>query len=103
MTKDSGFQFASSSRPTRERVGLNVDGTNVADGTNAMAAVKTIVAAEAAGVRQIWTNQTPWSPDVLTTFAAAGSKNIYNTLRNVDRANLSTSSTDPGSAGSCFI
>jgi F420-dependent oxidoreductase-like protein len=74
VTKDSGFQFASSSRPTRERVGLNVDGTNVTDGTNAAAAVKTIVAAEAAGVRHIWTNQAPWSPDVLTTFAAAAAK-----------------------------
>ena len=43
MTKDSGFQVPSSMRPTRERVGL------VVDGTNAAAAVKTIAAAEAAG------------------------------------------------------
>jgi F420-dependent oxidoreductase-like protein len=68
MTKDSGFQVPSSLRPTRERVGL------VVDGTNAAAAVKTIVAAEAAGVRQIWMVQSPWSPDILTTFAAAAAK-----------------------------
>ena len=68
MTKDSGFQVPSSLRPTRERVGLNVDGANAA------AAVKTIAAAEAAGVRQIWMNQTPWSPDALTTFAATTTK-----------------------------
>src|SRR6266496_1666547 len=68
VTKDSGFQVRSSLRPTRERVGL------VVDGTNAAAAVKTIAAAEAAGVRQIWMVQSPWSPDILTTFAAAAAK-----------------------------
>ena len=68
VTKDSGFQVPSSLRPTRERVGL------VVDGTNAAAAVKTIAAAEAAGVRQIWMVQSPWSPDILTTFAAAAAK-----------------------------
>jgi F420-dependent oxidoreductase-like protein len=68
VTKDSGFQVPSSLSPTRERVGL------VVDGTNAAAAVKTIVAAEAAGVRQIWMVQAPWSPDPLTTFAAAATK-----------------------------
>jgi alkanesulfonate monooxygenase SsuD/methylene tetrahydromethanopterin reductase-like flavin-dependent oxidoreductase (luciferase family) len=65
VTKDSGFQVPSSLRPTRERVGL------VVDGTNAAAAVKTIAAAEAAGVRQIWVVQSHWSPDTLTTLAAA--------------------------------
>jgi alkanesulfonate monooxygenase SsuD/methylene tetrahydromethanopterin reductase-like flavin-dependent oxidoreductase (luciferase family) len=65
VTKDSGFQVAQSRRPTRERVGLIVDGANAA------AAVNTIAAAEAAGVRQIWMVQPPWSPDILTTFAAA--------------------------------
>ena len=40
------------------------------DGANAAAAVNTIAAAEAAGVRQIWMVQPPWSPDILTTFAA---------------------------------
>lgn len=65
VTKDSGFQVPSSLRPTRERIGLIVDGTNAA------AAVNTIAAAEAAGVRQIWMGQHPWSPDILTTFAAA--------------------------------
>jgi alkanesulfonate monooxygenase SsuD/methylene tetrahydromethanopterin reductase-like flavin-dependent oxidoreductase (luciferase family) len=44
------------------------------DGNNAAAAVKTIVAAEAAGVRQIWMVQPPNWPDVLTTFAAAAIK-----------------------------
>jgi alkanesulfonate monooxygenase SsuD/methylene tetrahydromethanopterin reductase-like flavin-dependent oxidoreductase (luciferase family) len=65
VTKNSGFQVPSSLRPTRERIGL------VVDGTNAAAAVKTIAAAEAAGVGQIWMVQSPWSPDALTTFAAA--------------------------------
>jgi alkanesulfonate monooxygenase SsuD/methylene tetrahydromethanopterin reductase-like flavin-dependent oxidoreductase (luciferase family) len=68
VTKDLGFQVPSSLRPIRERVGLNVDGANAA------AAVNTIAAAEAAGVRQIWMNQVPWSPDILTTFAAAATK-----------------------------
>jgi alkanesulfonate monooxygenase SsuD/methylene tetrahydromethanopterin reductase-like flavin-dependent oxidoreductase (luciferase family) len=71
MTKeDLGFQVSPSRLLpiTRERVGL------VVDGTNAAAAIKTIAAAEAAGVRQIWMVQPPWSPDVLTTFAAAATK-----------------------------
>jgi F420-dependent oxidoreductase-like protein len=53
---------------TAERVGL------VIDGTNAAAAVKTIAAAEAAGVRQIWMAQPPFWPDTLTTLAAAATK-----------------------------
>jgi F420-dependent oxidoreductase-like protein len=65
VTRDSGSQFYTSGQPTRERVGL------VIDGSNAEVAVKTIVAAEDAGVRQIWMNQPPVWPDVLTTFAAA--------------------------------
>jgi F420-dependent oxidoreductase-like protein len=56
---------ASSQRPARERVGLAVSGINAA------AAVSTIVAAEAAGVRQTWMIQTPPNPDTLTIFAAA--------------------------------
>ena len=69
MTKDSGLQVSPSRLPTtRERVGL------VVDGTNAAVATKTIVAAEAAGVQQIWMVQPPWSPDVLTTLAAAATK-----------------------------
>ena len=47
MSNNTGPQV-SSSRPARERVGLIVDGANSA------AAVNTIVAAEDAGVRQIW-------------------------------------------------
>src|SRR5689334_12147614 len=54
--------------PTRERVGL------VVHGSNAAIAVKTIVAAEAAGVRQIWMAQPPVLPDVLTMFAAAATR-----------------------------
>jgi len=68
VTKDSGYRVLSSLRPTRERIGLIVDGTNAA------AAVKTIVAAEGAGVRQIWMGQPPFWPDALTTFAAAATK-----------------------------
>ncbi len=52
-------------RPTRERVGLAVYGTDAAE------AVSTIIAAEAAGVRQVWMTQTPPAPDTLTLFAAA--------------------------------
>jgi F420-dependent oxidoreductase-like protein len=58
----------SSLPPTRERVGL------VVHGSNAAVAVKTIVAAEAAGVRQIWMAQPPVLPDVLTMFAAAATR-----------------------------
>jgi F420-dependent oxidoreductase-like protein len=65
VTRDSGSQVYTSEQPTRERVGL------VMDGSNAEVAVKTIVAAEDVGVRQIWMTQPPWWPDVLTTFAAA--------------------------------
>ena len=68
MTKYSDLQLSSSRRPTRERVGLIVNGTNAA------AAIKTIAAAETAGVQQIWMTNTPWFPDVLTTLAAAAIK-----------------------------
>ena len=68
MTKDSDLQVSSSRRPTRERIGLIVNGTNAA------AAIKTIAAAETAGVQQIWMVQPPSSPDVLTTLAAAAIK-----------------------------
>ena len=68
MTNSENPQVVSSSRPIRERVGLIVDGANAA------AAVKTIVAAEDAGVRQIWMGQPPNLPDALTTFAAAAAK-----------------------------
>jgi F420-dependent oxidoreductase-like protein len=68
VTKDSGLQVSPSRPPTRERVGL------VIDGTNAAATVKTIAAVEAAGVRQIWMTQPPFWPDTLTTLAAAAIK-----------------------------
>jgi F420-dependent oxidoreductase-like protein len=65
--KDSGLQVRPS-RSIRERVGL------VVDGINAAAAAKTIAAAEAAGVGQIWMVQPPSWPDTLTTLAAAATK-----------------------------
>ena len=64
MTNNKSPQVASNPRPIRERVGLIVDGANAAT------AVKTIVTAESAGVRQIWMAQPPNLPDALTTFAA---------------------------------
>jgi alkanesulfonate monooxygenase SsuD/methylene tetrahydromethanopterin reductase-like flavin-dependent oxidoreductase (luciferase family) len=51
--------------PARERVGL------VTNALDAATIVRTIVAAEAAGVRQIWNTQSPLEADILTTFAAA--------------------------------
>ncbi len=68
MTKDSDLQVSPSRRPTRERIGLIVNGTNAA------AAIKTITAAETAGVQQIWMGQPPSSPDVLIILAAAAIK-----------------------------
>jgi alkanesulfonate monooxygenase SsuD/methylene tetrahydromethanopterin reductase-like flavin-dependent oxidoreductase (luciferase family) len=53
--------------PTRERVGLVMSGY---PGTDAATLVKTVVAAEAAGVRQVWSTQSPVR-DTLTAFAAA--------------------------------
>lgn len=52
-------------RPVRERVGL------VVSGVDAQAAVADIVAADTAGVQQIWMTQSTPTPDTLTTFAAA--------------------------------
>jgi len=54
-----------SSLPLRERVGL------VINGPDAATVVKTIVAAEDAGVRQVWSTLGPLAADSLTTFAAA--------------------------------
>jgi F420-dependent oxidoreductase-like protein len=55
----------SSQLSARERVGL------VISGTDTLAAVSAIVAAEAAGVRQVWMTQGGPSPDTLTLFVAA--------------------------------
>ncbi len=49
----------------RERVGL------VIDSSHATTAIKSIIDAEAAGVRQVWTTQGPQAADALTAFAAA--------------------------------
>ena len=68
MTKNSDLQVSPSRRPTRERIGLIVNGANAA------AVIKTIAAAETAGVQQIWMTNTPWFPDVLTILAAAAIK-----------------------------
>ena len=59
---------ASMQRPIRERVGLLVSGMDAA------VAASTIVAAEAAGVRQIWMTQSTPLPDSLTIFAAAAAR-----------------------------
>jgi F420-dependent oxidoreductase-like protein len=55
-------------RVARDRVGLALSGADAA------AAVANIVAAEAAGVRQVWMTQTPSAPDTLTLFAAAATE-----------------------------
>jgi F420-dependent oxidoreductase-like protein len=68
MSSGKNYQADSSSRPIRERVGLGIDGSN------SVSAVKSIVAAEDAGVRQIWMTQLPTWPDTLTTLAAAAEK-----------------------------
>lgn len=60
----------SSLRPTRERIGLIVDGSNAA------VAVKTIVAAEAARVRQIWMAQSPFLARV-NSFEGVKSADVY--------------------------
>ena len=52
-------------RPIRERVGL------VVYGSDAAAAVRHIIAAEAAGVHQVWMTQRTPAPDTMTLFAAA--------------------------------
>lgn len=54
--------------PTRERVGLAVARLDAA------ALVETIVAAEEAGVRQVWSTQSPLQVDTMTVFAAALSR-----------------------------
>lgn len=55
----------SAQKPLKERIGL------VVSGVDTKAAVTAIVAAEAAGVQQIWMTQSTPLPDTLTTFAAA--------------------------------
>ena len=55
-------------QPVRERVGM------VVYGRDAAAAASTIVAAEAAGVRQVWMTQVTPAPDTLILFAAAAAR-----------------------------
>jgi alkanesulfonate monooxygenase SsuD/methylene tetrahydromethanopterin reductase-like flavin-dependent oxidoreductase (luciferase family) len=68
--RDSAIEgsFSGHHQSLRERVGL------VVDDVNAAAAVTTITTAEAAGVRQIWMTQSPFSPDTTTIFASAAAK-----------------------------
>ncbi len=54
--------------PLRERIGL------VIDSVNAKETIQSIVEAEKAGVRQIWTTQGPGSVDALTVFAVAATQ-----------------------------
>src|SRR5260370_30677216 len=56
---------ASTQRPARERVGV------VVYGTDSGAVASAIVAAEAAGVRQVWMTQGTPAPDTLTIYAAS--------------------------------
>jgi len=65
MQKDNTTSVTPAQRTTRERVGL------VVSGVDAQAAVAAIVAAERAGVQQIWMTQSTPAPDTLTIFAAA--------------------------------
>ena len=53
---------------TRERIGLSIAATTSSE------AIAAIVAAEKAGVRQVWMNQGGLSPDTLTIFAAAAAQ-----------------------------
>jgi F420-dependent oxidoreductase-like protein len=52
-------------RPYRDRIGLSVPTFNAA------ATLQTIVAAEEAGLAQVWAIQVPPAPDILSMFAAA--------------------------------
>ncbi len=67
MQKDT----PSEQRSIRDRVGLAVSGATAKE------AVATIIAAEAAGVQQVWMTQGTPSPDDLTLFAAAAVQTSY--------------------------
>jgi F420-dependent oxidoreductase-like protein len=56
------------SLPLVERIGLTINTVNAGD------AIKAIIDAEKAGVRQIWTTQGPTTLDALTIFAVAATK-----------------------------
>ncbi len=65
--KDTALSVSQQPLPrlTRDRVGL------VVSGTDTLAVISTIVAAEAAGVQQVWMTQTVSAPDTLSIFVAA--------------------------------
>ena len=96
MTKDSGLQVAPSRRPTRERVGLIVDGANAA------AATKTIAGSRSCRSTANLDGIITFLARYINDICSGSNKNIYNTLRNVHCANLSTSSAGPGKAGRGF-
>jgi alkanesulfonate monooxygenase SsuD/methylene tetrahydromethanopterin reductase-like flavin-dependent oxidoreductase (luciferase family) len=65
QNKDAAPETTPTNHASRERIGLLVSGWNAAE------AVSTIVAAEAAGVRQVWMTQSTPAPDTLIIFGAA--------------------------------
>src|SRR5579884_3019053 len=65
QNENAALGTTSTNHPSRERIGLVVSGWNAAE------AVSTIVAAEAAGVRQVWMTQSTPAPDTLIIFGAA--------------------------------
>jgi hypothetical protein len=97
MTMDSKFQVTPSPRPRRERVGL------VVDGSNAAAAVKTIVSAEDSGVRQVWMTQSPFWPRHIDHICDDDDENIYNMSWNIDPANIYAQPAGPCSAGAILL
>lgn len=54
--------------PLRERIGLTIETAN------AKSTIQSIIEAENAGVRQVWTTQGPGSVDALTVFAVAATQ-----------------------------
>src|SRR5260221_9317543 len=90
-TLPAGSQ-TSNERPTRERVGLALDETEAA------AAVEHMRAAEVAGVRQVWMNQTPTAPDTLTVLAAAAVRTTTIRLGTAGLAPLSRHPPGPAPA-----
>lgn len=62
---------SSAQRPARERIGLAIFGAD------SSTVVSMIVAAEAAGVQQVWMTQSTPLPDTLSIFAAAAMKTTH--------------------------
>jgi F420-dependent oxidoreductase-like protein len=64
-TDTAEMREAGTTRPPRERIGISIGSAAAPE------LVEAIVAAEAAGVTQLWMTQNPVSPDTLTIYAAA--------------------------------